>query len=156
METKLREVMQSAIQRGDANYAGRLLESAGDLDIEVTMRAYWLPLAEELGRDGSTLNDLGFLGPLLRQKIRNVLLMEADIPVVYWLVPAKRTHLTAAHLVALVLTRRGIGARVWQWPMPILGAFLTVGDGEGKSSGKGCIPIYGETLGWPSLAALVA
>lgn len=155
-ETRLGQAMRSAIQRGDETQAAQVLGNPGTVACEGLIRSVWLPLAEEFARDGTVFDGAGDLGHLVRQKIRNVLLKEADIPVVYWLVPAKRSHITAAHLAALVLTRRATGARVWQWPMPVLGSFLTIGGGGGRTPDDGHIPIHGETRSWSSLAALVA
>jgi hypothetical protein len=151
----LRQAMLCALQQDDEDQVLRLLDTGNVLALESVIRFSWLPLAEELARDRSVIDGDGRLELQLRQRIRNVSLLETDLPITYMLVPAKRTILPAACLAALVLTRRGTLAHVWRWPMPPQGTILTVGDEADRLAGDGHLPIHGETLRWPSLAALV-
>lgn len=155
-EALLRRAMLSAIKMDDADQAERLLRCAADVPVVVAIRALWLPLTEELGRADSACDRDGQLGHLLRQQIRSALLAESPLPVSRWLVPSTVADTTAAHLAALVLTRLGMGARVWPWPLPAPGPTLHVGDGAPSVSGNDQIPVLGETSAWPPLAALVA
>ena len=155
-ETLLRRAMLSAIHAGDADQAARLLHCASDVEVAVAIRALWLPVTEELGREGSTLDRDGALGYLLRQQIRSALLAESPAPVSRWLVPGTLADTTAAHLAALVLTRQGMGVRVWPWPLPAPGPTLQIGDRPAEVIGHEHIPVHGDISAWPPLAALVA
>ena len=152
----LRRAVQNAIAQGDADQVVRLLACADEVHVAVAIRALWLPVAEELSSDGSTLDGDGRLGQLLRQQIRAALLRESQAPFSRWLVPARLADTTAVHLAALVLTRHGMGARIWPWPLPAPGPALVVGDDVGECPGHDHIPIRTETRAWPPLAALVA
>ncbi len=158
-EALLRRAMLSAINADDADQVARLLHCATDVDVVVAIRALWLPLTEVLGRAETTLDRDGDLGYLLRQQIRSALLAESPIPVSRWLVPATVADTTAAHLAALVLTRRGMGARVWPWPLPAPGPALQIGGRQAELDGLDHLPVHGDNgdiSAWPPLAALVA
>ena len=77
-------------------------------------------------------------------------------PVSRWLVPSTLHDTTAAHLAALALSLRGMGARVWTWPLPPPGPVLLVGDAGSPLPVDGRIPTLSDEPGWPTLAALVA
>lgn len=159
-ETLLRHAMHSAINLRDAEQVQRLLTCTEDVSTSVAIRALWLPIVEMLGRDGAAFDGDGQLSHLVRQQIRAALLREDNVPVSRWLVPVTLADTTAAYLTALILSRCGMGARVWPWLLPAPGRMLMVGDSDAAllhhQSRHERIPIHDETLNWPPLAALVA
>jgi hypothetical protein len=159
-EALLGRAMHSAINLRDAEQVQRLLASADDVSTAVAIRALWLPIVEMLGHDGVAFDGDGQLSHLVRKQIRAALLLEDDVPISRWLVPVTLADTTAAYLTALVLSRCGMGTRVWPWLLPAPGRLLMVGDSEAAllqhQSRHERIPIHGETLNWPPLAALVA
>jgi len=146
--------MRNSITHQQVEWAVRLLDHAGDIPVAMAIRALWLPLAQELSRSGSTFDD-GRVGQLLRQHIRTALLDEIDVPVCRWVMPMTATDLTATHLAALILTRCGVGSRVWPWwPMPAPGPSILVGDGDRIPADQIRITIQEQHQGWPALVAL--
>lgn len=159
-ETLLHRAMRCAIHLHDAEQVRRLLLCVDGISTSIAIRALWLPIVEMLGRDGTAFDGDGQLSHLVRQQIRAALLVEADLPVSRWLVPVTLADTTAAYLTALVLSRCGMGTRVWPWLLPAPGRMIMVGDSEAAllqhPSRHERIPIHDETLNWPPLAALVA
>ena len=159
-ETLLRHAMHSAINLRDPEQIRRLLICADDVSTAVAIRALWLPIVEILGHHGAAFDGDGQLSHLVRQQIRAALLREDNVPVSRWLVPVTLADTTAAYLTALILSRCGMGARVWPWLIPAPGRLLMVGDSDAAllhhQSPHERIPIHDETLNWPPLAALVA
>ncbi len=81
-----------------------------------------------------TLHQAGILCPsegrmlrLLRTGARKILLTSPSTRPVCWLVPATPRDVTACHLVAVSLQRRGEHVRLWPWQAPVPGTGMTVG-----------------------------
>jgi hypothetical protein len=64
---------------------------------------------------------------LLRTGARRILLTAPTSRPDCWLVPATPRDVTACHLVAVSLLRRGEHVRLWPWHAPVPGASMTVG-----------------------------
>jgi hypothetical protein len=155
----LREVVINALRRRDHPTLREILDEADILRPEVALRAVWLPLA--LGIDawdaaGEPLIDGRPLGRTVRAQARAALVSMPELPVSRWLIPSTLHDATAAHLAALALSLRGMGARVWTWPLPPPGPALLVGDAGSLLPTEGRIPTLSDQPGWPTLAALVA
>jgi hypothetical protein len=155
----LREVVINALRRRDHCLLKELLDEADLLRCEVALRAVWLPIA--LGIDawaaaGDPLIDGRPMGRTLRAQTRAALLSLPELSVSRWLIPSTLHDNTAAHLAALALSLRGMGARVWTWPLPPPGPALLVGDAGSLLPTEGRIPTLSDEPGWPTLAALVA
>lgn len=155
----LREVVISALRRRDHETLKEILDETATLRPEVALRAAWLPVA--LGLDawdaiGEPLPEGRSLARTVRAQSRSALLSLPVLPVSRWLVPSTLRDTTAAHLAVLALTLRGMGARVWTWPLPPPGPALLVGDAGSPLATAGRIPTLCDEPGWPKLAALVA
>lgn len=155
----LRGRLIHALRERDNAALKRLLDETAFLRPEVALRCVWLPLA--LGIDaweaaGDPLLDGRNLARTLRAQTRAALLTMPEQPVSRWLVPSTLHDTTAAHLAALALSLRGVGARVWTWPLPPPGQALLVGDAGSPLPVDGRIPTLSDDPGWPTLAALVA
>jgi hypothetical protein len=155
----LRGRVINALRERDSATLKTILDDTAVLRPEEALRAVWLPLA--LGIDawevaGDPLPDGRALGRTLRSQTRAALLTMPEQPVSRWLVPSTLHDATAAHLAALALSLRGMGARVWTWPLPPPGPALLVGDAGSPLPIDGRIPTLSDEPGWPSLAALVA
>jgi len=155
----LRDMVINAVRRRDHSVLKELLDGADTLRCEIALRAVWLPLA--LGIDawaavGEPLIDGRPLGRTVRAQARAALLSIPELPVIHWLIPSTLHDATAAHLAAVALSLRGMGARVWTWPLPPPGSALLVGDAGSLLPTAGRIPTLSDEPGWPNLAALVA
>jgi hypothetical protein len=155
----LRGAVIAALRARDSATLKVILEESATLRPEVALRAVWLPLAlgiDAWEADGNPLPDGRALGRALRSQVRAVLLTMPERPVSRWLVPSTLNDTTAAHLAALALSLRGVGARVWSWPLQPPGPALLVGDAGSPLPIDGRIPTLSDEPGWPTLAALVA
>ena len=155
----LRGKVIKALRERDNTALKVILDETALLRPEIALRAVWLPLA--LGIDaweaaGDPLPDGRALARTLRAQTRAALLTMPEQPVSRWLVPSTLHDTTAAHLAALALSLRGMGARVWTWPLPPPGPALLVGDAGSPLTVDGRIPTLSDEPGWPTLAALVA
>jgi len=155
----LRESVINALRQRDPEALTEILEETALLRPEIALRVVWLPIA--LGIDawdaaGEPLPDGRSLCRTLRAQARSALLSLPALPVSRWLVPSTLHDTTAAHLAVLALSLRGMGARVWTWPLPPPGPALLVGDAGSPLATAGRIPTLSDEPGWPTLAALVA
>ena len=155
----LRELVINALRQRDHETLKEIIEETATLRPEVALRDVWLPVA--LGIDawdaaGEPLPDGRSLCRTLRAQARSALLSLPPLPVSRWLVPSTLHDTTAAHLAVLALSLRGLGARVWTWPLPPPGPALLVGDAGSSLVTTGRIPTLSDEPGWPTLAALVA
>lgn len=155
----LRSRVIGALRERDHVTLKEILGQTATLRPEEALRAVWLPLA--LGLDawevaGAPLPDGRALARMVRAQTRAALVTLPEQPVSRWLVPTTLRDSTAAHLAALALTLRGVGARVWTWPLPPPGPTLLVGDAGSPFPAEGRIPTLSDEPGWPTLAALVA
>ena len=155
----LREAVISAIRQRDIAALDEIIVETATLQPGVALRAVWLPIA--LGIDawkvaGEPLPDGIHLARTLRAQARCAQLSLPPLPVTRWLIPSTEHDFTAAHLAVLALSLRGLGARVWSWPLPAPGPALLVGDGCDQVGTEGRIPMLSDEPGWPTLAALVA
>lgn len=155
----LREAVISAIRQRDMVTLEELLKETATLQPGVALRAVWLPIA--LGIDawkaaGEPLPEGIHLARTLRAQVRSAQLSLPPLPVSRWLIPSTEHDATAAHLAVLALGLRGLGARVWAWPLPPPGPALLVGDAGSPVPTVGRIPTLSDEPGWPNLAALVA
>lgn len=155
----LRTLVLAALRQRDGTTLKALLGETAILQVDVALRAVWLPVALGIGAweaIGNPLLDGPALGRQLRSQTRVALLSLPEQPVSRWLVPSTLHDATTAHLAALALSLRGMGARVWTWPLPPPGPALLVGDAGSGLTNDGRIPTLSDDPGWPSLAALVA
>jgi hypothetical protein len=155
----LRGAVIAALRARDSATLKIILDESVTLRPEVALRTVWLPLALGIAAwetAGEPLPDGRALGRALRSQARSVLLSMPEQPVSRWLVPSTQQDTTAAHLAALALSLRGIGARVWTWLLPPPGRALLVGDAGSPLPIDGRIPTLSDEPGWPKLAALVA
>lgn len=159
VSSHLRGRVIDALRERDSATLKAVLDETAALRPEVALRSVWLPLA--LGIDaweaaGDPLPEGRALGRTLRAQTRAALLTMPEQPVSRWLVPSTLHDTTAAHLAALALSLRGMGTRVWTWPLPPPGPVLLVGDAGSPLPVDGRIPTLSDEPGWPTLAALVA
>lgn len=159
VSSNLREAVINALRHRDMAMLQELLDGSATLQPEVALRAVWLPVA--LGIDawnaaGAPLGGGRSLARTLRAQARSALLSLPSLPVSRWLIPSTEHDATAAHLAVLALSLRGMGARVWTWPLPPPGPALLVGDAGSPVATEGRIPTLSDEPGWPKLAALVA
>jgi hypothetical protein len=82
---------------------------------------------DTLHRAGIACPDEERMLRLLRTAARRILLSAPTTSPDCWLVPATPRDVTACHLVAVGLLRRGSHARLWPWQAPVPGAGITVG-----------------------------
>lgn len=155
----LRNAVLTALRQRDSLTLKSILEQSGILRVEVALRIVWLPVALGLSaweRVGNQFPDGPTIGRLLRSQTRSALLALPEQPVSRWLVPSTLHDTTTAHLAALALSLRGMGTRVWTWPLPPPGPALLVGDAGSQLATCGRIPTLSDEPGWPTLASLVA
>lgn len=155
----LRGVVLGALRQRDSVTLKEVLEQTATLSPDIALRAVWLPVALGISAweaIGNPLPEGPTLGRLLRGQTRAALLAMPEVPVSRWLVPSTLHDTTTAHLAALALSLRGMGARVWTWPLPPPGPALLVGDAGSPLPIAGRIPTLSDEPGWPTLAALVA
>lgn len=82
---------------------------------------------DTLHRAGIACPSEGRMLRLLRTRARQILLTAPRPRPDCWLVPATPRYVTACHLVAVGLLRKGAHARLWPWPAPVPGSGITVG-----------------------------
>ena len=155
----LRGKVLLALRQRDCATLWNALEQAASLPCETSLRAVWLPIALGISAwetIGNPLPDAIALGRQVRAQTRVALLDMPAWPVSRWLVPSTLHDTTTAHLAVLALSLRGMGARVWTWPLPPPGPVLLVGDASSALAAAGRIPTLAAEPGWPTLAALVA
>lgn len=155
----LRDAVLAALRRRDAAVLWSALGQAASLPCETALRAVWLPIALGISAwetIGDPLPEAAALGRQVREQTRVALLDLPEWPVSRWLVPSTLHDTTTAHLAVLALSLRGMGARVWTWPLPPPGPVLLVGDAASALAASGRIPTLATQPGWPTLAALVA
>jgi hypothetical protein len=155
----LREAVVSAMRQRDIAALNDLLDHSATLQPDVALRAVWVPIV--LGLDawnaaGGPLPDGRCLARTLRAQARSAQLSLPALPVTCWLIPATEHDTTAAHLAVLALSLRGLGARVWTWPMPPPGSAFLVGDAESPVVTAGRIPTLSDEPSWPQLPILAA
>lgn len=155
----LRAAVIGALRLRDAAAVQELLAHTVTLAPSVALRSVWLPIAVGIGAwnaAGSPLGACHSLARTLRAQVRSAQLSLSPLVVSRWLVPSSGHDITAAHLAALALSLRGLGACVWTWSLPPPGPALLVGEGGCPVATIGRIPTLSDEPGWPSLVALVA
>ncbi len=155
----LREAVVSAMRQRDITALNDLLDHSATLQPEVALRAVWLPIV--MGLDswnaaGGPLPEGRCLARSLRAQARSAQLSLPSLPVSCWLIPSTEHDTTAAHLAVLALSLRGVGARVWTWPMPPPGSAFLVGDADSPVATVGRIPTLSDDPGWPQMPTLAA
>ena len=129
---QLRAALLEALTIGDQLALARILgEAERTLPLAERVMACWAPCIiglEERESAGAGMPGADSTLRSVREQIRAVL-DRFPLPArTLWLVPVSPSDVTAAHLMALLLARRGVLARPWIWAFPPReGRFMVVG-----------------------------